>query len=420
MHDASETGAESITRRTFRLEMVRALPVGIIETAATTFAVLIAIRWFQAGPEAKATVQAAARGGLLASIFVVPLLYKLRFRAPVLAGWLHFMAGVSFATPAIFSDSLPVFISGVGAGMFFFAVSIPLFTQIYRYNYPENKRGRLFSNTIVLRAAVSIMFGFGAGAFLEANLDGFPRLLYIFSICSFASAALTWTMPDRRMDLKNGGKSSGGLWRAFAWVGRDRDFRKLLVAWMLVGTGNLMALSVYVEYLANPEHGFDYDSSLVALLTVAVPVTAKMISTVFWGRLFDRINFFLLRVILNMVFTSAIICVFVGSGLGWFYVGFFLHGVALGGGNVAWSLWVTKLAPPDRVAEYMSVHTFLTGVRGVGAAYLGFYLIGVIGGPIFGGLCAAIITLSTILILPRARLERARRHVAPLSDDVDV
>ena len=411
---------ESITRRTFRLEMVRALPVGVIETAATTFAVLIAIRWFEAGPDSKATVQAAARGGLLASIFVVPLLYKLKLRLPVLAGWLHFFAGLSFATPAVFSDSLLVFIAGVGAGLFFFAVSIPLFTQISRYNYPESERGRLFSITIVLRAAVSIMFGFGAGAFLEANLEEFPRLLYFFSVCSFASAALTWTMPDRCTNRGEVSGSPGGLLRAFRWVGLDKDFRLLLIAWMLMGVGNLMALSVYVEYLANPVHGFDFDSSLIALLTVAVPVSAKMLSTVFWGKLFDRINFFLLRTILNLLFTAAILCVFLGSGLVWFYIGFFLHGLALGGGNVAWSLWVTKLAPPDRVAEYMSVHTFLTGVRGVGAAYLGFFLIGAIGGPVFGGLCAVVITISTILILPRARLARARRPGTPLSDDVDV
>ena len=34
------------------------------------------------------------------------------------------------------------------------------------------------------------------------------------------------------------------------------------------------------------------------------------------------------------------------------------------GADVAWSLWVTKFAPPERVADYMSVHTFFTGVRG--------------------------------------------------------
>ncbi|MEZ5302399.1 MAG: hypothetical protein R3F11_17460 [Verrucomicrobiales bacterium] len=51
----------------------------------------------------------------------------------------------------------------------------------------------------------------------------------------------------------------------------------------------------------------------------------------------------------------------------------------MGGGNIAWSLWVTKLAPADRVAEYMSVHTFTTGLRGMAAPFLGFWLAAQIG-----------------------------------------
>ncbi|NDF01570.1 MAG: hypothetical protein EB034_25395, partial [Verrucomicrobia bacterium] len=48
-------------------------------------------------------------------------------------------------------------------------------------------------------------------------------------------------------------------------------------------------------------------------------------------------------------------------------LGAVIFGVSNAGGDVAWSLWVTKFAPPERVADYMSVHTFFTGVRGVAA-----------------------------------------------------
>ena len=53
-----------------------------------------------------------------------------------------------------------------------------------------------------------------------------------------------------------------------------------------------------------------------------------------------------------------------------------IFGVANAGGQVTWSLWVTKLAPDHAVAEYMSVHTFFTGVRGILSPFLAFYLIG--------------------------------------------
>jgi hypothetical protein len=77
--------------------------------------------------------------------------------------------------------------------------------------------------------------------------------------------------------------------------------------------------------------------------------------------------------------------------------------VAVSGGDLAWSLWVTKFAPPHRVADYMSVHTFFTGVRGVLAPMLAFQL--VTGMPIetLGAISFAIIVAATALLLPEAR-----------------
>ena len=52
-----------------------------------------------------------------------------------------------------------------------------------------------------------------------------------------------------------------------------------------------------------------------------------------------------------------------------------IFGASNAGGDIAWSLWVTKFAPPGRIADYMSVHTFFTGVRGVAAPLMAFHLI---------------------------------------------
>lgn len=67
------------------------------------------------------------------------------------------------------------------------------------------------------------------------------------------------------------------------------------------------------------------------------------------------------------------------DSLGGLALGAVIFGVANAGGDVAWSLWVTKFAPPERVADYMSVHTFFTGVRGVAAPLIAFHLVGTMG-----------------------------------------
>ena len=42
---------------------------------------------------------------------------------------------------------------------------------------------------------------------------------------------------------------------------------------------------------------------------------------------------------------------------------------------MAWSLWVTKFAPPGKVPDYMAVHTFFTGLRGLLAPVTAFTLL---------------------------------------------
>jgi MFS family permease len=51
-----------------------------------------------------------------------------------------------------------------------------------------------------------------------------------------------------------------------------------------------------------------------------------------------------------------------------------IFGIGTSGGDLAWNLWVTKFAPADKVSDYMAVHVFFTGIRGVLAPPVGFFL----------------------------------------------
>lgn len=75
-----------------------------------------------------------------------------------------------------------------------------------------------------------------------------------------------------------------------------------------------------------------------------------------------------------------------------------LNGVAMGGGTLSWNLWVTKFAPQERTAAYMSVHTFLTGIRGFAAPFMGFYLLVTVGAKKTGGIGSILILISIIMV----------------------
>ena len=128
MADATVT-----TRRTFRLDLIRALPLGIIETLFQTFAVLILIKHFESGQMTKASLIALSKIGLIASFAIVPLLRLLGWRATTLCGALN-LAATAGITAATISDSETTFIASLVLAAIAFMLQIPLLTHVYRAN----------------------------------------------------------------------------------------------------------------------------------------------------------------------------------------------------------------------------------------------------------------------------------------------
>ncbi len=86
-----------------------------------------------------------------------------------------------------------------------------------------------------------------------------------------------------------------------------------------------------------------------------------------------------------------------------------LLGMAMGGGNLSWNLWVTKFATQDRTAAYMSVHTFTTGIRGFAAPFLGFFLLATYGSKttcLIGGGMILVSIVMVYILYHRTRPER--------------
>jgi len=119
-----------------------------------------------------------------------------------------------------------------------------------------------------------------------------------------------------------------------------------------------------------------------------------------WGLIFDRVNFFVLRVVINLFFIAAVLIFFFGGHVWTLYLGLALHGIGKAGGNIAWSLWVTKFAKAEHVAEYMSVHTFCTGLRGSAAPFLAFFAAAAFSPQLVGIVGASLMTISTLMIVP--------------------
>jgi hypothetical protein len=77
-------------------------------------------------------------------------------------------------------------------------------------------------------------------------------------------------------------------------------------------------------------------------------------------------------------------------------------------------LWVTKFAPADKVADYMGLHTFFTGIRAVLAPLLAFVVVGVVPLPVIALTSALLMIISSAILIPEARAERRIRLEMPV------
>lgn len=401
------------TARTYRYELWRASTAGILETAGSTFLLLIALHWFQAGAFEKALVAAGGSVGLLLSPFVVSTVTALGWPPSQAAARVLAVGAGGFFLGAAFPQRT-VFIAVSVVSMAAASAVVPLLTQMYQENYPENERGRRFSRTVMIRIATAALFSKLAGDALNHHFNHFAILLLIFGIAlAFGSFCLAHCpthpiTPD----------GSAHPLRAWRFVREDALFRRTLICWMLMGFANLMMLPLRIEYLANPKYQQALSVGQIALLTGVIPNLVRLVLSPVWGHLFDHMNFFALRVVLNVGFATGILTFFLSNSLTGLVAGAVVFGISNAGGDVAWSLWVTKFAPPARVADYMSVHTALTGLRGVVAPVCAFHLVSRVAPGTLAWVSAGLILLASLLLLPEVKWGKRARPAPALVEEV--
>ena len=386
-------------RRTFRLELLRSVPAGVIETVGTTFAVFLAVSVFDASQMEKAALVASASLGLLLSLFTVQFVRRIGCSINAAISVISVFAAMGFLVAALNPGSLLLYLLGLSAAQLGLTLSLPLYSQIYRRHYPTGNRGRLFAVTAITRKLAAIVAALSFGFWLRENPVGFPALLMVYAVSCLLMAFCVQAMTPIRLRKTAGVR----LFDAFGHVKRDRQFRMILIAWMVLGFGNLICFGIFVEFVANPAYGYGLGADQVSLITTTTPEAAFLITVFLWGLVFDRVNFFVTRIVINLFFIVAVLVFFLGGEVWTLYLGLALHGIGKAGGNVAWSLWVTKFAKADHVAEYMSVHTFLTGCRGTAAPFLGFAVAAAFSPQVVGVVGAILMTIATLMVVPLLR-----------------
>ena len=404
----SSLTTSELHRRTYKYDLWRGFFEGVLSSGIQTFALFIAIRYYNAGEGLKSLIAAAPFIGMILSL---PLVHytagkglKKSFCSAVPSALASVCLIIAAWIPSLEFYALMITISYICR-----SAAIPYLTSIYSDNYPHLKRAASFSKPLLLTVAISSLFGLAGSLLLEMNIIYFNWVFTVVGISALAKAWAISSMPSKVIEKTSHNHPFGN----FEYVIKDREFGYVLFTWFIMGFANLWVLPLRVDYVASSTYGIEASPLIVALIITIIPETIRFLFIPFWARLFDHMNFIVLRMILNVLFGTGIALFFISKNLLIIGTGSALIGLAFAGGSIAWALWVTKYAPPEKVSAYMSVHVCLTGIRGTIGPMIGYWTAAQVGATMTGWISCGLMILATIMLLPEIKHGRKKMLGAP-------
>ena len=274
---------------------------------------------------------------------------------------LVFLAGVLLATSPFMLAITTVIFFVVGTS------NIGAYTTLMQGIYPDRERAKAMGNVRIGASIASI----AAAALVGAFIDILPATA-VFAVVALLSLpgplaffAIRFDAPKARPARR----ALGAMTRdAFA----DRTFRRVLVAATIFGVGNLMNAAMYPLLLV--DH-FQASNSFIGAMTVVTSATA-IVAFLVWGRVIDRGSPIRLT-LLNSVLTILIPLGYIAASDTWQLIPIaVISGIVNAGGELLFFTNIVQLAPRERVGEYMTVQSFLMGVRGTIAPFVASALLG--------------------------------------------
>ncbi|MDF3129238.1 MFS transporter [Kiritimatiellaeota bacterium B1221] len=390
--------AEALADRTYFWERIRSLFTGFIEIIwqpGAAVALLVAIRHFELGTVPKSIISASGPIGFLLTPLSLSLFAHSRLPIQKAMALLFILTGLLlFLIPWV--PGAMAYVVLVSLAHIVMVQYTPMYTEMYSNHFTTTQRGHRISTVFIIAGAVSVVANIVAGELLDFELGLYKHLMVMAAICCGFSAWSLWQIPSDPLLPEQVGHPLKNL--SLAW--RDKLFGWLLSSWMLLGFGNLMTLPLRTEYMANPRFGIDASNQMILFITGAVPLLCRLLASRMLGKMFDRWNLVKLRMMLNILFLVSVLLFFSTTHLWVMGISMALLGTAMAGGRIAWSLWVTKLAGPGQTSAYMSVHMFMTGLRGTLAPFIGFALIECFSAKEVSWMGVSLIVLSTLMFLP--------------------
>jgi len=393
--DLSKT---AVAKKTFFFDNLRCFFAGIVEAGFKNFAFVIAIRVFHASSHMKSfTVSAMSMG-----FFVTPIFRALAVRSKMTTmqiSAIYMLIVASLIVSATFMTSCTYYIIPMLCAMILFRQPIPLMEDVYGQNYPANERGRRLSTALMILPLSALLLSPALGKILDINLKTYKLVLLVIAMAAVGESISFRNIPARVLPEQNG-KS---IFSNFDLVFTDKLFGKMLFCLILAGMANRIIIPLRVEYLVNPKYDIKATVFFETLVCLTIPYAFRVLSSRVWGKIFDKTKLTTTLVVLNCMLIFNFLVFFHTSSNAIISLVSVLTGIAFGGKEIIWSLWLTKLAPIDKLSAYAGVSFAISGLCGIISPHIGYFLLKYLSIQEISTLASLLTLLSTIGFLLLSR-----------------
>ena len=386
----------SRVRRNFRIDLFSALGAGAFVSVLIAFMPVVVRRMGGSTTDVAIVVAAPFIGNLLSPISAYLLAHLPIVR--VVAGAASLSRFVFLI--AVLLAATPFMLALTSVAFWIITVSnIAAYTALMQGIYPDRERASAMGNVRVGASVAGIGSAALAGSFIgvvpaqwvfaAAALIALPCALAFFAIRYDGPAA----PPARRPALE----IARDVWA-------DRRYRKLLLAFSIFGTGNLMNFAVFPIMLV--DH-FDASNAFVGTLAIVQSAT-QIVAYPVVGRLIDRGSTLRQTLIATLLTILVPIGYLVAPGTWALLPVAVIIGVGVSSGELTGFTNIVHMAPHGRIGEYAAANAFLLGVRGTAAPFLAAALLGMVPPQVVLVLGTLLMTTGALVLAQIVRAPSAR------------
>ena len=348
-------------------DLAYAFSLGISQSLLGPIAIVVTMQLLGGDKDLVGLIQSGSMAGLLLSLFYTYFARNLgsaqAYAGPQLLAWLSVII-------CSLVDSASFFAALVFVSLLFLHISSPFLSTLYKTIYPAKGRGKIFGKVKRWQMLAVILSAFLVERLLEISPGSYWTIYFWLGVLGLATGFKFLSIDTQPHDRK---EPQSGFPRIIRIFRHDKNFFIFMVFQFILGIANLSGLTAFYVY-ANDSGYLALSPATAALVTGLVTPVAMFFSIKLWSLFFDRTNIVIYRVSTSCVLGAAFLCL-PFAGIYGAFIFAVIWGVGRAGGQIAWSLGILDFAPPEHTREYLSVHTFLTGVRGVIAPFIGIYLL---------------------------------------------